>query len=110
MSRARNIPIPMGVGVSKDVTITFDDEPDLTTAYIRLRVKKHFSDTECVLLKFPDLVKSTDLATGTVVFNFDPADTIDLTARTYVYEVNIQIDDEVYVPLLGDFPLYGTFG
>ena len=110
MARARNIPIPMGAGVSKDVTIIFDDEPDLTNAYIRMRIKRHFSDSECVLIKYPDLDKSVNLATGEVIFNFDPEDTAELSPRTYVYEVSIQIDEEVYVPLLGDFPLYGTFG
>ena len=109
MARIRNIPIPMAVGVSKSVTITFDDEPDLTTAYIRFRVKQHFTDSECILLKFPDLDKSTDLAGGSVVFTFVTDDTINLEPRTYVYEVNVQVDDETYVPLLGDFPLYGTF-
>lgn len=108
MARARNIPIDLHAGTSKDVKIVFDDAPDLTAAQITFKVKETITDTEVVLTKTPNLTKSTALVDGEFTLSFTPTETADLTPRTYVYEIQVQIGDDIYIPLLGDFNLFNN--
>ena len=106
MARPRNIPIDISQGATKDVTIAFDDKPDLTSAEGYIIVKRHAVDEQNVLCKPFDLERSTKKDTGELVFVFVPSDTINLPPRAYTYEVKVVIGEDVYVPLMGDFSVF----
>lgn len=108
MARPRNIPIDISQGASKDVTVVFDDKPDLTAAEGYLIVKRHAVDENNVILKPFDIERSTKKSTGELVFVFVPSDTASLPPRAYTYEVKIVIGEDVYVPLLGDFNIFSV--
>ncbi|MEM4326467.1 MAG: hypothetical protein QXU40_04130 [Candidatus Pacearchaeota archaeon] len=108
MPRPRNIPIDVGQGTSKTITVIFNDKPNLTAAQCLLLIKRHAVDQNYVLCKMFDLEASTKLNEGQVVWNLLPSDTENLDPRTYTYEIKIIINDDVYVPLIGDFNLFDS--
>lgn len=109
MTRARNLPIDVAQGTSKDVTVVFEDKPDLTAAQCLMLVKRHATDSTYVFCKPIDLAKSTKLAQGEVVWSFAPSESTNLDPRTYTYEVKVIIGDAVYVPLIGDFNVFSAY-
>lgn len=108
MARPRNIPIDLAEGTSKIIRFFMDDAPDLSSAEIVMTVKRHAVDEDAVIVKTPDLDLSTKLDSGEFVISVLPADTIDLEPRTYVYEVKITIEDDIYIPLIGDFNVFNS--
>jgi|CXWL01.1.fsa_nt_gi hypothetical protein len=109
MAKARNFPVDIGKGTYKEVTIAFTDKPDLSAAYITMFVKRHAVDDNYILGKGINVEKSTKLATGECVFVFNPSDTQEMDARSYTYEVKIEMDNQIFIPLIGDWNLFSSF-
>ena len=108
MAKSRTIPIDIAKGTSKDITVLCKDEPDLTDAVATITVKQHIVDEVCVLVRNFDITKSTSLETGELIFTFTPEDTLNLTARTYTYELKVVSQGVTVIPLIGDFNIFDT--
>lgn len=110
MSAPKNIRIDVARGASKQLNFVLEDKIDLSAAVIKFTVKRMATDpdTEIVITKNIDTGLSDSLPNGQFVIVLDPADTANLSPRTYVYDLNIQIGNKIYTPLVGDFSVYAT--
>ena len=105
--RPRNIPIDVTQASYREVKIVFSDKPDLSTANILLIVKPYANFNEVLFTKQPNYDLSR-LSEGIVFFTFDPQELLNYEPMTYYYEIHVEVDSESYIPLRGDFIVWGS--
>lgn len=108
MARPKNYPVDISKGASKKVTFAFSDKPDLRAAIITFTVKIHDVDMDAILVKGIDTDLSNNLINGEFIVSFTSDETKLFDVRTHVYEVKIQTDTDTFIPLIGDFRVFGS--
>ena len=105
--KPRNVTIDVTQATYREVKIVFSDKPDLSTANIVLTVKPYAAYDETLFVKQPDYNLSR-LPEGIVFFTFQPDELTQYEPRTYYYEISVELDGEAYIPLRGDFIIWGS--
>lgn len=100
-----NMICPQGATFSKQLTYSIDDEPvDLTTYSARMQVReKHTSKTVVVNLNTEDGGISLGGEDGTIDIYISDEDTAEISAKDYVYDIELIASNEVYRLLEGKF-------